>query len=50
MGSQTMGRAWVAATIENLYDLERVSQGSLAPGQARRVEVPAVVKTAADAE
>lgn len=40
MEIQTMGRVVVAAMIENLYDLESLREGRLAPDQVRRVEIP----------
>ena len=43
MESQTMGRVAVAATIENLHDLENLSQGLLSPSQVRRVEIAAAL-------
>ena len=48
MGSQTVGRVVVAATIENLRDLENVWGGILAADEVRRVEVhDALVDTGA---
>jgi len=48
MGSQTMGRVVVAATVENLDDLGSLRRGLLRPDQVRRVEVPdALVDTGA---
>jgi predicted aspartyl protease len=48
MESQTMGRVAVAATIENLHDLENASRGLLPLDDVRRVEVPdALVDTGA---
>jgi len=46
--SKTMGRVVVAATIENLPDLENLRQGLVSAEQVRRVEVPdALVDTGA---
>jgi predicted aspartyl protease len=48
MGTQTMGKVLVAATVENIYDLYEVSKGALKPEEVRRVEVPdALVDTGA---
>jgi clan AA aspartic protease len=48
MESQIMGRVAVAATIENLYDVERSRQGVLPAEAVRRVEVAdALVDTGA---
>lgn len=48
MESQIMGRVAVAATIENLYDLESSRQGALPAEGVRRVEVSdALVDTGA---
>jgi predicted aspartyl protease len=48
MESQVMGRAVVAAIIENLGDLENAKSGILTPDKVRRVEVTdALVDTGA---
>jgi len=48
MGSETMGRVIVSATIENLGDWHNLQRGFLPPDQVRRVEVPdALVDTGA---
>lgn len=48
MESKTMGRVVVAATIENLGDVQNVRAGALAADQVRRVEVhDALVDTGA---
>jgi clan AA aspartic protease len=48
MESQIMGRVAVAATIENLYDLESSRQGALPSEEVRRVDVSdALVDTGA---
>jgi len=48
MGANTMGRVVVTAKIENLSDLFKVTEGTLAPGAVRTVEVAdALVDTGA---
>lgn len=48
MGSQTMGKVIVTATIENLQDLNDMRRGLLAADRVRRVEVTdALVDTGA---
>ncbi len=39
METQTMGKVFVTAKLENLEDLYRVNQGTLAPDKVRGVEV-----------
>jgi hypothetical protein len=51
MGSATMGKVFVRATLENLGDIEMRERGLLPPEQVRRVEVSdALVDTGATAE
>jgi predicted aspartyl protease len=48
MGSATMGKVFVRATIENLGDVEMRERGLLRPEQVRRLDVPdALVDTGA---
>ena len=48
MGTDTMGKVLVTAKVENMEDLYKVEQGSLSPGEVRRVEVSdALVDTGA---
>jgi clan AA aspartic protease len=48
MGTATMGKVLVPATVENIYDLYNLKQGQCAPSAVRRLEVAeALVDTGA---